>query len=195
MSLDLREKVGRAVVVLLVIALLTAAIMALAWNEIGNEIFLHNERFRYTTITEEITWSAEVLDIVREQGKEPIYVIGLNGSKLKFDAHELTETEYSKYIGEGNNAITVKKATLNLWLAKNPFNGDISSAWLYQAQRIQYPWSDPIETFTDEDAISLVAAFIDSGERRLEVPFECDFWDCFDSIGMSQEKESAKEIG
>ena len=194
MSLGFREVLAK-IAILLVVALICIALIGwISWHEIGNEVLLHEGRFRYGIATEEAKWSVEVLEVVREKGKEPIYIVGLNGSKLKVNGHELTEAEYKKYIGEGNNTITVKKSTINLWLSKNPFNDDLEYAWLYKADRVQYPWSEPLIEFTDEDAKNLVAAFIADGAKDIELPFACDWWTELDSRGISDDKNNSKSV-
>jgi hypothetical protein len=194
MGMEVREIIAKIAILLFVALIIIALVGFLAWHEIGDEVLLHNGRFRYSLATEEDKWSVAVLDIVRERGKEPIYIVGFNGTKLKSNGHELSEADYKKYIGEGNNAITVKKSIINLWLSQNPFNDNLEDAWLYQAVRIQYPWSDPLVEFTDNDVKNLVAAFVADGASDMELPFAYDWWTKFDTRGISEKKQNSKEI-
>lgn len=189
---EVRENIAKAAIIIAVLLLFVAAIMAVSWHEIGNEIFLHEGRFQYNIKSEEQRYSVEVVEIIKESGKEPVYVIGFNGSRVR--TCELTETQYNQYIGDGNNTITVKKATLQLWLSKNPFSNNLENAWLYEVYRIQYPWSEPLTEFTDDDAKELLEAFMESGSEDLEIPFEYNTWSMLNSYGTSTQKENAKEF-
>lgn len=192
MSMEIREIAIKIIILLICTLLVIAIVIGFTWDYIGNEIILHEGRFRYSIESEESRWSVDVLDIITEKGKEPVYVLGINGSIV--NKRELSESQYFKYIGADCNAITVKKSTLNLWLSKNPFTDDLNHAWRYEAQRIQYPWSEPLTEFTDDDAKELVDAFISDGVDDIELPFVCDSWTELRSIGLSAEKENSKSF-
>ena len=148
-------------------------------------------------LSTEVRCMVEVVEVVREKGKEAIYEL-----KLKWDnpvakytvedlgsftdsvtqSVEIPESVYKKYIGDGYNAITLKleifAANVKWSSSKESLENDTSdnvNKTRYTYTRVYMPWDDrEVTPFTDEDLEEFEKSALSNLYSRPEVLFEYD---------------------
>lgn len=139
---------------------------------------------RYCIETEQKIRKVEVIDIVKEKDKEPMYRLEI---ELYSSPVIIPESVYMEYIGEGNNAITVTAETLSIYYGYDYsgynkifpcYETDFSKKDGYfkciYISSVVFPWEDVETYWTDERIIKkaedLIANKHQALNRRTEVP-------------------------
>lgn len=117
------------------------------------------EDLRYTTEYYEDTSKVRVKEILREKGKETQYVIEIIEGETT-----IPESVFNEYIGEGNNVITITKATTSIYIGQPfPFGCETSFdgrlKMLYR-QRFAYPWQENVQPYTEEEVKMLAKQYL-----------------------------------
>ena len=127
--------------------------------------FVSEDRIAYAACSETVRASVEVLGIIREKDKEPIYRVRCKaaGDNVGFwdETVELEEKVYFKYIGDGNNTISVQVEVLKFAVDDSFFEIDFTDYYYFRLRRIAYPWEEPVDPFSQEEKEIALAALLE----------------------------------
>lgn len=109
------------------------------------------DKISYKTDSWDRKFDYELVEVMHERGKEPIYKVEING-KIR----NVTEEVWQTYLGEDYNTITYHIESIKL-CKEETFFGLFSTGYFEQEfWRGSYPWYGPIQPFTEQDAQTLV---------------------------------------
>lgn len=124
----------------------------------------------YVTSYGEERQTVEVKEVLKEKGKEAQYVISV--SNVNEDGITIPESVYNKYIGDENNTITVKRASVDVYVGhsyplgiRTSFSGESKRLRYIWEERFSYPWEEDAAPYTEEEAKKLAEAYLD-GNRK-----------------------------
>ena len=148
---------------LCIIGFLIAGLLSL-WVAIdtdGMPNFVSEDRIAYEAYSETEQVRVEVVEVMREKDKEPIYRLAIDGNRI--NTIELEESVFLEYIGEGNNTISIQVETLRFYIDDSLFKWDIDFTDYYICRlcRIAYPWEEPVEPFSQEEKEMALAALLE----------------------------------
>ena len=111
--------------------------------------FVFNDKhIAYQVKDYQIRTKVEVLDIVREKDKEPMYKIKLTDIDSQY---EIPESDYLKYIGEGSNALTINASRIAMAVKAENFGTSWGKAKTYTTYRYKMPWTTDTISFTEAE--------------------------------------------
>ena len=108
----------------------------------------NEEHFAYQTKDYTLRSKVEVLDIIREKDKEPMYKITLTTIDRQY---EIPESTYLKYIGEGANALTIEVSKISMAVKAGNLGSSWNKAKTYTTYRYKIPWTEDTISFTETE--------------------------------------------
>lgn len=120
-----------------------------------------------------------VKDIIKEQGKEPIYKVG-----CFWGTWEIPEADYKAYIGNENNAVTLHFEKVTVYVSHSVLSHDFDASHTYSLYRISHPWEPEASAFNNEevnefkDGVLALRNVLYSKDKisRSNFSFEFDNW-------------------
>lgn len=157
-------------VVVIVLAAIVLVALYTGYQNLTDYVHYSLDDFRYTTSEREEYAKCESVDVIKQKDKEPIYVVFFDN----YDKATLTEGEFEKYIGEGNNAVPVKQSFMIIYRGKKSlfgretdFTGKVKSNTNVFWKTI-FPWETDEKPYTKEDAKNFVITMIKNKEVGLQ---------------------------
>ncbi len=148
--LDIGEKLGWAAGIILVclfIGFVCYSVASMVYDIHGPFAFNANT-IAYKNTDYTIRTKVEVLDIVREKDKEPMYKIELTDIGKKY---EISESTYMKFIGTDANALTINASTISVAVKASNFGKSWDEAKTYSVYRYKMPWETDTISFTQTE--------------------------------------------
>lgn len=108
----------------------------------------NEEHIAYQTKDYTLRSKVEVLDIIREKDKEPMYKITLTTIDRQY---EIPESTYLKYIGEGANALTIEVSKISMAVKAGNLGSSWNKAKTYTTYRYKIPWTEDTISFTETE--------------------------------------------
>ncbi len=131
------------------------------------------DKVAYKTSSSDSQQVVKVEKTIREKNKEAIYTI----STVSGGSCEIPESIYNEYIGNDNNAITLHRETLTLYIASKRFGYSFDESEVRGLERKSYPWEDPAKPFTEEEIRQAVEVLKKNTSysrwREATFPFDC----------------------
>ena len=145
-------------------------LIVLVWQGI-HAFSTWDRRYAFEAKTYEEQVSVQVKEIRKEAEKEPIYVI-----HMVYGNFTIPESVYEKYIGNGNNTITVRFSSLEIYEARSWLGSSFNTSTTYTFLRLSLPFEEPVPEFSNAE-IEEVYNLLKANKHNwgsLEFPFRVD---------------------
>ncbi|MEE1503881.1 MAG: hypothetical protein UGF89_06530 [Acutalibacteraceae bacterium] len=128
------------------------------------------ERMTVYTDTKEQLALVDVNKVLKQKGEEPVYKITISDAEWDTDYGEveLTESDYKKYIGKGNNCIPMEYGCCKVVVNDKWFGKYTWKSHEFTVYRYCFPWGENTVSFSFEEIEDLKTAI---SENKMNTGF------------------------